>query len=377
VPLILVVTLNPALDVTHHVEEADWAGVNRPHEVAARPGGKGVNVARVLLALGSDVLVTGLAGGAAGDAVRAGLQAAGVPADLTPIAAETRRTFAVVDTARGQTGLFNEPGPPVSEAEFARFSGRFRAALPACSAVVLTGSLPRGLPATCYAELIRLAAGIPVVLDTDGPALRDGAEAGPAIIKPNLDELERITGRPLHAASGQAGGRAAGGRAAGAGAGPAAAADATANGESAAADGGTGIALDGVRQAAEELRSAGAGAVVVTLGAAGLLAVTGDGTWLATPPGPEPGNPTGAGDATVAGLARGLALGQDWPERLRHATALGTAAVAAPVAGEFRASRYRDLLPAISIRPVPDRPGDDRSGADDDRSGADERRSSR
>jgi tagatose 6-phosphate kinase len=344
VPVIVVVTLNPALDVTHHVEQADWAGVNRPHEVAARPGGKGVNVARALLALGTDVLVTGLAGGAAGDAVRAGLQAAGVPADLTPIAAETRRTFAVVDTARGQTGLFNEPGPPVSEAEFARFRDRFRAALPDCPAVVLTGSLPRGLPATCYAELIRLAAGIPVILDTDGPALRDGAEAGPAIIKPNLAELERVTGRPLAAAP--------------------------AGRESV-------VALDDVRQAAQELRSAGAAAVVVTLGAAGLLAVTSDGTWLAAPPGPEPGNPTGAGDATVAGLARGLALGQDWPERLRHATALGTAAVAAPVAGEFRADRYRDLLPAIRIRPCPDLPGEARPGAREARPGAGERRSTR
>ena len=136
----------------------------------------------------------------------------------------------------------------------------------------------------------------------------------------------------------------------------------------AAAGGESGGALDDVRQAAQELRSAGAAAVVVTLGAAGLMAVTSDGTWLAAPPGPEPGNPTGAGDATVAGLARGLALGQDWPERLRHATALGTAAVAAPVAGEFRADRYRDLLPAISIRPCPDLPGEAWPGADEQRS---------
>jgi 1-phosphofructokinase family hexose kinase len=317
--VIIVVTLNPALDVTHHVERADWAGVNRPHSVMTRPGGKGVNVARVLQALGSDVLVTGLAGGAAGEAVRAGLRAAGVPADLTPIAAETRRTFAVVDTARGQTGLFNEPGPQVSEAEFARFRDQFRAALAGSSAVVVTGSLPRGLPASCYADLIRLAGDVPVVLDTDGPALRDGAAAGPAIIKPNLAELERVIGRPLPAAVQP---------------------DAAA------------VQPDGaaVRLAALELMDAGAGAVVVTLGADGLLAVTGEGTWQAAPPGPEPGNPTGAGDAAVAGLARGLALGQDWAERLRQATALGTAAVAAPVAGEFSAERYRELLPAVRVR---------------------------
>src|SRR5262244_4165378 len=74
-PMILAVSLNPALDVTHHVTGVDWSGVNRPREIAAAPGGKGVNVARTLRALGCDVLVTGLAGGVTGDAVRAGLDA--------------------------------------------------------------------------------------------------------------------------------------------------------------------------------------------------------------------------------------------------------------------------------------------------------------
>jgi pfkB family carbohydrate kinase len=73
--VILVVCLNPALDITHHVPVVDWAGVNRPREVATRPGGKGVNVARTLLTLGAEVLVIGLAGGATGQALTAGLPA--------------------------------------------------------------------------------------------------------------------------------------------------------------------------------------------------------------------------------------------------------------------------------------------------------------
>src|SRR6266849_2855418 len=95
--MILVVSLNPALDVTHHVPGVDWSGVNRPRHVAAVPGGKGLNVARTLAALGSDVLVAGLAGGVTGEAVLAGLAGAGVPGRFVPIAGETRRTFAVVD----------------------------------------------------------------------------------------------------------------------------------------------------------------------------------------------------------------------------------------------------------------------------------------
>src|SRR5437588_658034 len=78
--MILVVSLNPALDVTHHVAGVDWSGVNRPRRVATAPGGKGLNVARTLHALDSDVRVIGLAGGVTGEAVRAGLAAAGVPA---------------------------------------------------------------------------------------------------------------------------------------------------------------------------------------------------------------------------------------------------------------------------------------------------------
>lgn len=325
--MILVVSLNPALDVTHHVAKADWAGVNRPHEVTARAGGKGLNVARTLNSLGTDVLVIGLIGGPAGEAVQSGLSAAGVSEQFTAIAAQTRRTFAVVDTVRGQTALFNEPGPQVSGAEYERFRLRYRDLLADSAAVVLSGSLPQALPPGTYAELAELAtaAGVPVVLDTDGPPLRLGAAGRPAIVKPNLEELERIVSRPLRL-------------------GAASSTDPAAPpGRPECPD------LDAVTGAARELMAAGAAAVVVSLGPAGLLAVTGEGTWRAAPPGPEPGNPTGAGDAAVAALARGLAVGQDWPQRLRHAAALGTAAVAAPVAGEFSPARYRELLPLVSV----------------------------
>ena len=98
--VILVVCLNPALDVTHHVAAVDWGGVNRPRAVRARPGGKGLNVARTLRALGVDVLVLGLAGGITGAGVEAALRERCVPAAFTPVAGETRRTFTVVDDAR-------------------------------------------------------------------------------------------------------------------------------------------------------------------------------------------------------------------------------------------------------------------------------------
>ena len=316
--MIVVVCLNPALDVTHHVGAVDWGGVNRPRAVRARPGGKGLNVARTLHALGVDVLVLGLVGGVTGDGVAAALRELGVPAALTPVAGETRRTFTVVDDSVADHGVtaFHEAGPEAGEEEFAGFRRGYEQALEAATAVVLSGSLPPGLEAGTYATLIKTAAaaGVPAVLDTHGEALRRGAAAGPAIVKPNLAELAALAGRPLSP------------------------------GVDRAADRAT------VKAAAGELD--GAEAVVITLGPDGLLAATGDGCWRARPPAAMAGNATGAGDAVAAALAHGLVLGRPWDERLRHAAALGAATAAAPVAGEFRHQDYLGALSAVAVEEV-------------------------
>jgi tagatose 6-phosphate kinase len=311
--MILVVALNPALDVTHHVPGVDWAGVNRPAEIRARAGGKGLNVARILRVIGAEVQVMGFAGGVTGEQVRSALGELGVPTAFTRISGETRRTFAVVDTVRGDTALFNEPGPPVGQNEYATFCGMYEGALAGCSAVVLSGSLPHGLSPDTYAELgaMAAAAGVPVVLDAHGEAMLRGAAARPAIVKPNLAELEALVGRSLSTVRG--------------------------------AD------RDAVALAARELRAAGPQAVVVTLGSEGLWAVTDDGNWQAAPSAAVRGNPTGAGDAVAAGLAHGLALGRPWEERLRHAVALGTASVAAPAAGEFSHADYAEVLAGVRV----------------------------
>jgi fructose-1-phosphate kinase PfkB-like protein len=71
--VIVVVCLNPALDITHHVPKVDWAGVNRPTAVHARPGGKGTNVARALQSFGLRPVLMGFTGGTTGAAVAAAL----------------------------------------------------------------------------------------------------------------------------------------------------------------------------------------------------------------------------------------------------------------------------------------------------------------
>jgi tagatose 6-phosphate kinase len=311
--MILVVALNPALDVTHHVAGADWAGINRPFAVHARPGGKGLNVARTLRALGRPVTLTGFAGGLTGQALTDALAGTGIEVRLTPIAGETRRTFTVADSVTGEAALFNEPGPLVSAQEYGRFAAVYETALGSSAAVVLSGSLPGQLRDNVYAELIAAAAraGVPAILDASGSALTVGVAARPAIVKPNLSELEAAARASLRTLAGPD--------------------------------------LTGIERAAQVLVDSGAGAAVASLGADGLLAVGKEGTWHARPPSAVRGNPTGAGDAVVAGLADALVAGAEWPERLRSAVALGTAAAAAPVAGEFDAADYELLLSGVQV----------------------------
>ncbi|WP_329231358.1 MULTISPECIES: 1-phosphofructokinase family hexose kinase [unclassified Streptomyces] len=303
--MILTVTLNTALDLTYAVPALVPHRSHRVHDVTERPGGKGVNVARVLAALGHDTVVTGFAGGATGAVVRELLGSLPHrPTDaLVTVAGNTRRTLAVVDRSTGDTTQLNEPGPHIGADEWAAFLGTFGELLPGASAVALCGSLPPGIHVGAYAELVRLArsAGVPVLLDTDGEPLRRGIAARPDLVKPNADELARLTGarEPL--------------------------------------------------RATRDARRRGARSVVASLGADGLLAVTPDGTWKAAPPSPVRGNPTGAGDSAVAGLLSALAEGLDWRDRLARAVALSTATVLAPAAGEFDRAAYEDLLGRVTV----------------------------
>ncbi|MFF9124563.1 1-phosphofructokinase family hexose kinase [Streptomyces sp. NPDC014889] len=301
--MILTVTLNTALDITYRVPSLRPHATHRVSEVTERPGGKGVNVARVLAALGHEVTVTGFAGGATGRQVRDRLasEAPGVVDALVPVAGATRRTIAVVDARTGDTTQLNEPGPVVGPAEWSAFQDVYEELLGSVSAVALCGSLPPGLPVGAYAGLIRTAraAGVPVLLDTSGEALRRGVAARPDIVKPNADELAELTGshEPL--------------------------------------------------RATHDARRRGARAVVASLGADGLLAHTPDGLWRAAPPARVQGNPTGAGDSAVAGLLSGLVENLPWPDRLTRAVALSAATVLSPAAGEFDCRGYEDLLTRV------------------------------
>ncbi|MEV1285934.1 1-phosphofructokinase family hexose kinase [Micromonospora sp. NPDC049679] len=315
--MILTVTLNAALDVTYGVDVLRPGTTHRVSTVVERAGGKGVNVARLLHALGEPVMATGLAGGATGARIRDLLAAAGVPEAFTSIDGESRRTVVVASDDGEPTGFW-EPGPRVAAPEWSAFLERYRGLLADADVVALCGSLPPGVPDDGYATLIGLArsAGVATILDADGGPAYLGIRARPDVVKPNARELSTLHSIILRRRV-QIGG------------------------------------VSEAREAAAAVRHLGAQTVVASLGAAGLLADTGDLVLHAAPPEVVTGNPTGAGDACVAALARGLRSGRPWPERLRDAVALSAAAVAAAVAGELSPIDYERLHASVSVTELP------------------------
>ncbi|GLZ77080.1 sugar kinase [Actinorhabdospora filicis] len=304
--MILTVTLNTALDLTYTVDALVRHESHRVSTVTERAGGKGLNVARVLAAVGAPVLATGLLGGRTGERVAELLD---VPHDFAPIAGETRRTVVVAD---GDATGFWEPGPEVTPGEWELFVEHYHSLLPGKTAVALSGSVPRGLPADAYAVLVTAAreAGVPVVLDASGPAFAAALAAGPDVVKPNRDELAEYA-PDLY------------------------------------------LSVDaGVRMAADRLRKAGAGSVVASLGSRGLIVVDGDGAHKAVPP-VISGNPTGAGDACVAALVRALHEGApDGAEVARDAAALSAAAVLRPEAGDVDPADFARLRADVTVTAI-------------------------
>ena len=339
--MILSVTLNAAIDVTYRVERLDPGTTMRVADVHERAGGKGVNVARVLAALGVPVCATGLAGGHRGEAIRSELAGLGIREDFETIAAESRQTLVATD-GRGHPTEFDEAGPTVAAAEWDRFQRRYSRLAADARVVVLAGSLPPGVPAEAYAQLTAAArrAGAAVIVDADGPVLRLACGAGPDIVTPNHRELERAVG-----ADGN-GGLVTEGTAAG-NAGPqGGGADGDGTG---AAGGGSGARVAAALDAGERLRGLGAGAVVASLGNEGVVAITAGGCWRVTHRRVD-GNPVGAGDALTAGLAAGYLASSGWPEMLASATGLAMASVRRPWAGDVDAAEAAELGASVQVR---------------------------
>ncbi len=314
--VVLTLTPNPAVDVTYTVDGIHLGASHRVPTPLYRAGGKGLNVSRVAHQLGHPTLAVATVGGASGERFRAELTSSGIAHQLVPVAAATRSSIALVDTAADfTTSIFNESGAALSAAEWRALAAAVVENLAGVQTsdgvrrpgvLVGSGSLPEGAPADFYPALVALAhgAGVPAIIDTSGVGIVAAAKAGADLLKPNNHELMEAVGEKDLVA------------------------------------------------AARKLMDFGAKRVLVSVGEEGMLAFSAEqpGGWIqAKLAAPLLGNPTGAGDAAVSAAAVALANGvEDLRGILRRATSWSAAAVLMPGAGEI-SPRYAELAEQLII----------------------------
>lgn len=324
---VVTVTPNPSIDRTVALAAPLTRGaVHRITSAISEPGGKGVNVARALALAGVDTVA--LLPAAEADPMVSALTALSVPVRCVPVTG-TVRTNLTITEPDGTTTKLNEPGATVDADALAALTAAVADAARDAAWVVLSGSLPPGVPDTWYADVVEMLDGLPcrVAVDTsEAPlaALADGFDrSAPDLIKPNAEELASLVG-----ASGAAL-------------------------EQAAAQGDP----NPVAAAARQLIDGGVHAVLVTLGAAGAVLVNRTGSWVATPPPITPRSTVGAGDSSLAGYVRADLAGAVEADRLRAAVAYGSAAAALP--GSALPAPAQLDLDSVGVRtlaPTPTRP---------------------
>ncbi len=308
--MILVVGSNLAMDIAINVPSPRLSTLNHARSAAMSPAGKGMNVTRTLSLLGQEVRLHGFVGQGETAAFETALRELHASFELTPLPGTTRMNLKIVDGAGGEVTEFDMPGLTVSGAQLASFEDRWRARLGSAEWLVLTGSLPLGIPDATYGRWIMGARneGIPVALDASGGRLAQGIAAGPRLVKVNWVEMEGAAGRSVS---------------------------------------------DDLEALAvlKSWHASGVEFACVTRRDA-LLLSTPRGRWRADVPLQEVVNPVGAGDAALAGFLAALVEGCDDAMALARAAATAAASVLTETPGQFEPGARNMILPRVKIEPV-------------------------
>lgn len=281
--MIPTVTPNPSLDLTYRVGSLVHGAVQRACEVSVEAGGKGVNVSRNLVRNGVASRAVVPVGWAEGERFLSLLS--GFEVVRVPISEDVRMNLSLVEPG-GVVTKINAPGPRLSAAEIEVLVEETANAAKGSEWLAVCGSLPAGTDARLYATLVEVAreAGCRVAADTSGESLRSALESEPDLIKPNHEELAELVGRRLET-------------------------------------------FGDVLEAAKEVRAAGVGSILVSLGPDGAILISDDGAFHAETPPFVPESTVGAGDSLLSGF---LAAGGFGEEALVEAVAWGAAATKLP-----------------------------------------------
>lgn len=306
--MILTITLNTSVDKFYLVDSLHPHEVMRVKEVSNTAGGKGLNVSRVAALSGEKVTAMGFVGGHNGELFQSLITGENITKAFTKIKAETRCCINVFEAEKKKSTELLEPGSPVSKEELQKFLEEFHHQLPSADVVAISGSMPQGVPVDFYALLITIARkqGKPVILDTNGAALKAALPACPSWIKPNADEIRQITDTDVNS-------------------------------------------YESVISAAKLLHESGVANVAVSLGKAGVIVVCNDGVYHGITPDISIVNTVGCGDSMVAGFAVGTARGDSMEETIRYAIAVSTANALTKETGSFRTEDLERILPQVKV----------------------------
>jgi len=313
--VIVTVTLNPAIDQTLVLDRFVAGDTLRVRASRFDPGGKGINVSRVVKELGGQTVAMGFAPGGLGRYIEQTLKSEGIECDFVHTKGETRTNITIVDETRHMQTILSDPGPETDEKFVEQLLGKLRKRLKANDWLVIAGSIPPPLAPKVYAEMIGLAREkwVHAVLDADGPALAAGIAAKPEMVKGNRRELERLLSRHLDDE-------------------------------------------ESTLKAAHVLREMTIRTAVVTRGREGAIAECDEGSWRSLAPRVRAVSAVGSGDAFLAGVVLSLSHGGTMEEALRLGVAAGTAAVLTP-GTELCHRREVDVLqPRVKVQRIEAQP---------------------
>jgi len=309
---VVTLTINPAVDLSVSVERI--APIHKLRCSAARrdPGGGGINVARVIRRLGGDVTAIYPAGGALGDLLRRLIDEEEIPALATPISAETREDFTVLEHSSGAQYRFVLPGPLLNEQEWSACLGLCAGLDQRTRFVVGSGSLPPGVPEDFYGRMAQAAKreGRKIVVDSSGPPLRAALEAGVYLIKPSLNEFRLLMGEPLESEA------------------------------------------DWIEASRTLVERGKTEAVALTLGDQGALVVTRDQVLRAPALPIKPVSVVGAGDSFLGAMIWSLASGHGMETALRYGVAAGSAALLLPGTELCRREDVERLVNDVELKVI-------------------------
>jgi 1-phosphofructokinase len=288
-PSIITVTLNPALDKTLILPHLHIGALNRVQHVRLDPGGKGINVARVLKNFDVDCKATGLIAGTQGRQLLIRLEEEEMQVDFYEVHGETRTNLKIVDEQMKITTEINELGFDIRLTDLNDFQKKLSTLVHSNSMVVLGGSLPLGAPDHIYRDYIEMVneIGAKVILDADGPALEEGIKAKPFAIKPNIYELEQLVGHSFESE-------------------------------------------EAIVSAGKHLVESGISIVLISMGAQGSIVLNENEAYRVKPFPIKPESTVGAGDSMVAALVYSLLTNKSLEETAVWTTTAGTITASKP-----------------------------------------------